>query len=227
METCWKNDIRWLEELQQPEGGYRLVKLDTDDVLLCPELRDYEQPYEIITRDGFGYIVRRQMYLPENSIKTSYDVDISGMNERKLMGMMKKNSAGLIQIATGIDRKYEKEVQDWIGKTLDRAVACVVLGHEPRFFGDERVSLYADITEYEFKVLHSHIRDLVEIVEPELVDQVDRQLRFVDGMEVNRQGDDESDGIECPFCGYEVARNDDYPETRPKHCPECGTKLIY
>lgn len=143
------------------------------------------------------------------------------------MGMMKKNSAGLIQIATGIDRKYEKEVQDWIGKTLDRAVACVVLGHEPRFFGDERVSLYADITEYEFKVLHSHIRDLVEIVEPELVDQVDRQLRFVDGMEVNRQGDDESDGIECPFCGYEVARNDDYPETRPKHCPECGTKLIY
>ena len=22
-------------------------------------------------------------------------------------------------------------------------------------------------------------------------------------------------------------RNDDYAEMRPKHCPECGTKLIY
>lgn len=51
--------------------------------------------------------------------------------------------------------------------------------------------------------------------------------RFVDGREVNYQGDDADDDIECPFCGYEVARNDDYPEIRPKHCPECGTKLIY
>lgn len=143
------------------------------------------------------------------------------------MDMVKRNSAGLIQIAIGMDRKYEKEVQDWIEKTLDRAVECVAFGHEPRFFSDERVSIYADITEDEFKVLHSHVRDLVEIVEPELVDQVDRQLRFVDGMEVHRQGWDESDGIECPFCGYEVARNDDYDEIRPKHCPECGTKLIY
>lgn len=48
--------------------------------------------------------------------------------------------------------------------------------------------------------------------------------KFIDGMNVHRQGDD---GIECPFCGYEVARNDDYEEMRPKHCPECGTKLIY
>ncbi|MGN0415973.1 MAG: hypothetical protein ACI4FX_10865 [Agathobacter sp.] len=53
------------------------------------------------------------------------------------------------------------------------------------------------------------------------------KARFVDGMEVHRQGNDESDGIECPFCGYEVALNDDYDEMRPKHCPECGTKLIY
>ena len=51
--------------------------------------------------------------------------------------------------------------------------------------------------------------------------------RFTDGMNVHRQGDDADDGIECPFCGYEVARNDDYKEMRPKHCPECGTKLIY
>ena len=44
---------------------------------------------------------------------------------------------------------------------------------------------------------------------------------------VNYQGDDEMDGIECPICKYEVASNDDYAEMRPKHCPKCGTKLIY
>lgn len=51
--------------------------------------------------------------------------------------------------------------------------------------------------------------------------------RFINGMCVHRQGDDADDGIECPFCGYEVARNDDYEEMRPNHCPECGTKLVY
>lgn len=33
--------------------------------------------------------------------------------------------------------------------------------------------------------------------------------------------------LTCPSCKYEVARNDDYTEMRPKHCPECGTKLKY
>lgn len=51
--------------------------------------------------------------------------------------------------------------------------------------------------------------------------------QFIDGMKVKYQGDDEMDGIKCPICKYEVARNDDYTEMRPKHCPECGTKLIY
>ena len=51
--------------------------------------------------------------------------------------------------------------------------------------------------------------------------------RFIKGLPVHSQGLDESDGIECPICKYEVARNDDYAEARPKHCPECGTKLIY
>lgn len=53
------------------------------------------------------------------------------------------------------------------------------------------------------------------------------QQRYVNGMPVHYQGDDESDGIECPVCGYEVAQNDDYDSMKPKHCPECGTKLIY
>ena len=51
--------------------------------------------------------------------------------------------------------------------------------------------------------------------------------RYMDGIDVHYQGDDADDGIECPMCGYEVARNDDYSEMKPKHCPECGTKLIY
>lgn len=51
--------------------------------------------------------------------------------------------------------------------------------------------------------------------------------KFVTGMNVHYQGDDADDAIECPICGYEVARNDDYEEIRPEHCPKCGTKLIY
>lgn len=52
-------------------------------------------------------------------------------------------------------------------------------------------------------------------------------LSHLDGMNVTYTGDDESDSILCSICGYEVARNDDYLEMRPKHCPECGCKLLY
>ena len=52
-------------------------------------------------------------------------------------------------------------------------------------------------------------------------------LAHLNGMNVIYTGYDESDSILCPVCGYEVARNDDYPEMRPKHCPECGCKLLY
>lgn len=52
-------------------------------------------------------------------------------------------------------------------------------------------------------------------------------LGHLDGMNVAYTGYDESDSILCPVCGYEVARNDDYLEMRPKHCPECGCKLLY
>lgn len=51
--------------------------------------------------------------------------------------------------------------------------------------------------------------------------------RFLIGKVVYRQGDDESDVIACPYCGYEVSRNDDFDELKPKHCPDCGTKLLY
>lgn len=51
--------------------------------------------------------------------------------------------------------------------------------------------------------------------------------RYMDGIPVDFEGDDADDEIQCPYCGYGVARNDDYADMKPKHCPECGTKLIY
>lgn len=51
--------------------------------------------------------------------------------------------------------------------------------------------------------------------------------RYMDGIKVHYQGDDADDGIECPVCGWVVATNDDYDGMKPKHCPECGTKLLY
>lgn len=53
------------------------------------------------------------------------------------------------------------------------------------------------------------------------------QQKYEDGIDVKRQGDDADDEILCPECGYSLARNDEEEELRPKHCPECGTKLIY
>lgn len=53
------------------------------------------------------------------------------------------------------------------------------------------------------------------------------QQKYEDGIEVKRQGDDADDEILCPECGYSLVRNDEKEELRPKHCPECGTKLIY
>lgn len=46
------------------------------------------------------------------------------------------------------------------------------------------------------------------------------------GLEKMQFGDAD-DEILCPECGYSLARNDEKEELRPKHCPECGTKLIY
>lgn len=53
------------------------------------------------------------------------------------------------------------------------------------------------------------------------------RCQYKDGIKVKRQGDDADDEILCPECGYSLARNNEKEELRPKHCPECGTKLIY
>ena len=51
--------------------------------------------------------------------------------------------------------------------------------------------------------------------------------KFIRENQVVYEGQDESDSILCPYCKEDVARNDDYEEMKPKHCPECGCKLKY
>ncbi len=73
--------------------------------------------------------------------------------------------------------------------------------------------------------------DVTAILEPEPDipedNPIDMELQYKQGIPVKRQGNDADDAIECPVCKWEVARNDDFIGMRPKHCPECGTKLIY
>lgn len=76
---------------------------------------------------------------------------------------------------------------------------------------------------------------MAEICEQELQERLkkdekeifDYKQRYQHGLKVVYKGQDESDEICCPICGIGVARNDDFIEFRPKHCSECGTRLLY
>lgn len=67
---------------EQQGGGYKLVKLDTDDVLICPELEEGEQPYEVIATDICGCERCRKMYLPKDAIQMQYDASISNVEAK-------------------------------------------------------------------------------------------------------------------------------------------------
>ena len=67
---------------KQPEGGFQLVELGADDVQICPELEDGEQPYEIIAKDGLDTVKYRLMYLPKDAMQMQYDADISNMEAK-------------------------------------------------------------------------------------------------------------------------------------------------
>lgn len=79
-----ENKICYYFYEKQPEGGYQLVKLDADDVQICPELEGGDQPYEIITKNGYDVIKYRQMYLPKDAIQTTYDANISNMEAKNV-----------------------------------------------------------------------------------------------------------------------------------------------
>ena len=67
---------------------------------------------------------------------------------------------------------------------------------------------------------------MAEICEQELQERLkkdekeisDYKQRYQHGLKVVYKGQDESDEICCPICGIEF---------RPKHCSECGTRLLY
>lgn len=48
---------------------------------------------------------------------------------------------------------------------------------------------------------------------------------YKEGVNVLRNGTDESDYIYCPVCHNPVATNEE--DLRPGFCPDCGAKLIY
>ena len=81
---------------------------------------------------------------------------------------------------------------------------------------------YKDLLKLEKKIHESAV-----LFQTAALTLAEMQQKYEDGIEVKRQGDDADDEILCPECGYSLARNDDEEELRPKHCPECGTKLIY
>lgn len=53
------------------------------------------------------------------------------------------------------------------------------------------------------------------------------KARFFQGMPVHKDGDSGTDAVYCPFCGERIGINNDDYILRLKHCPECGTLLIY
>ena len=74
--------------------------------------------------------------------------------------------------------------------------------------------------------LEKEIHESAVLFQTAALTLAEMQQKYEDGIEVKRQEDDTNDEILCPECGYSLARNDK-EELRPKHCPECGTKLIY
>ena len=99
----------------------------------------------------------------------------------------------------------------------------------PRFAKEKENNLIKDCYESykDLLKLEKKIHESVTLFQTVALTLSEMQRKYEDGIEVKRQGDDADDEILCPECGYSLARNDEEEELRPKHCPECGTKLIY
>lgn len=115
-----------------------------------------------------------------------------------------------------------------IGSRLNEADRFVVtwLDDTARFaFTQNDVAMF-DFAHYDGEQLEvvGNIYENPELLTPN-IDELKR--RYLDGISVNYTGDDDYDDICCPICNYSVARRDDYESVRPKHCPKCGTKLVY
>lgn len=143
-----------------------------------------------------------------------------------------------IDLKAWLDSTNNDFIHDYVGiyKNIDRdAISSKHFASKndfgifiPRFARNENNLIkdcyesYKNLLKLEKKIHESAI--LFQTVALTLAEM---QRKYEDGIEVKRQGDDADDEILCPECGYSLARNDEEEELRPKHCPECGTKLIY
>lgn len=143
-----------------------------------------------------------------------------------------------IDLEAWLDSADNDFIHDYVGiyKNIDRD--AISLKHAasqndfgtfvPRFARNENNLIkdcyesYKDLLKLEKKIHESAV-----LFQTAALTLAEMQQKYEDGIEVKRQGDDADDEILCPECGYSLARNDGEEELRPKHCPECGTKLIY
>lgn len=143
-----------------------------------------------------------------------------------------------IDLKAWLDSTNNDFIHDYVGiyKNIDRdAISSKHFASKndfgtfvPRFARNENNLIkdcyesYKNLLKLEKKIHESAI--LFQTVALTLAEM---QQKYEDGIEIKRQGDDADDEILCPECGYSLARNDEEEELRPKHCPECGIKLIY
>lgn len=143
-----------------------------------------------------------------------------------------------IDLKAWLDSTNNDFIHDYVGiyKNIDRdAISSKHFASKndfgifiPRFAKNEN-NLIKDCYESYKNLLklEKKIHESVTLFQTVALTLAEMQRKYEDGIEVKRQGDDADDEILCPECGYSLARNDEEEELRPKHCPECGTKLIY
>lgn len=143
-----------------------------------------------------------------------------------------------IDLKAWLDSTNNDFIHDYVGiyKNIDRdAISSKHFASKndfgifiPRFARNEN-NLIKDCYESYKNLLklEKKIHESATLFQTVALTLAEMQRKYEDGIEVKRQGDDADDEILCPECGYSLARNDEEEELRPKHCPECGTKLIY
>lgn len=143
-----------------------------------------------------------------------------------------------IDLKAWLDSTNNDFIHDYVGiyKNIDRdAISSKHFASKndfgifiPRFAKNEN-NLIKDCYESYKNLLklEKKIHESATLFQTVALTLAEMKQEYEDGIDVKRQGDDADDEILCPECGYSLARNDEEEELRPKHCPECGTKLIY
>lgn len=143
-----------------------------------------------------------------------------------------------IDLKAWLDSTNNDFIHDYVGiyKNIDRdAISSKHFASKndfgifiPRFARNEN-NLIKDCYESYKNLLklEKKIHESATLFQTVALTLAEMKQKYEDGIDVKRQGDDADDEILCPECGYSLARNNEEEELRPKHCPECGTKLIY